>query len=71
MLTGLMSKKKETRCRALALEDYAAFALAAGETLQAAELVHRWSFNGDYSDSAGGARQSMVSSSEHGRIYYL
>ena len=33
----------------------AAFAFAASETLQAAELTHRWSFNGDYSDSAGGA----------------
>ncbi len=33
----------------------AAFALAASETLQAAELAHRWSFNGDCSDSAGGA----------------
>lgn len=29
----------------------AAIALAASETLQAAELTHRWSFNGDY-DSA-------------------
>ena len=28
-----------------------AFALAASETLPAAELTHRWSFNGDYSDS--------------------
>ena len=33
----------------------AVFVLAASETLQAAELAHRWSFNGDYSDSAGGA----------------
>ena len=32
----------------------AAFVFAASETLQAAELSHRWSFNGDYSDSAGG-----------------
>jgi len=33
----------------------AAFALAASATLSAAELTHRWSFNGDWSDSAGGA----------------
>ena len=33
----------------------AAFALAASETLPAVELTHRWSFNGDYSDSVGGA----------------
>ena len=33
----------------------AAFALTASEMLSAAELTHRWSFNGDYSDSAGGA----------------
>ena len=33
----------------------AAFALTASETLPAVELTHRWSFNGDYSDSAGGA----------------
>ena len=33
----------------------AAFVFAASETLTAAELTHRWSFNGDYSDSAGGS----------------
>ena len=33
----------------------AAFALTASETLQAAELTHRWSFNGDFADSVGGA----------------
>ena len=35
----------------------AAVAVAAGAALPlcAAELTHRWSFNGDYSDSAGGA----------------
>ena len=33
----------------------AAFALAASATLPAAELAHRWSFNGDWADSAGGA----------------
>ena len=32
-----------------------AFALAASATLPAAEVAHRWSFNGDYSDSVGGA----------------
>ena len=32
-----------------------AFALAASATLPAVELSHRWSFNGDYSDSVGGA----------------
>ncbi len=36
---------------------WAAVAVAAGAALPlcAAELTHRWSFNGDYSDSAGGA----------------
>ena len=33
----------------------AAVALGAAGTAFAAELAHRWSFNGDYSDSAGGA----------------
>ena len=35
----------------------AAVAVAAGAALPlcAAELTRRWSFNGDYSDSAGGA----------------
>ena len=32
-----------------------AFAVIAALPLGAAELTHRWSFNGDYSDSAGGA----------------
>ena len=34
----------------------AAVAVAAGAVLplSAAELTHRWSFNGDYSDSVGG-----------------
>ena len=36
-------------CSALALMAFAALPLSA------AELTHRWSFNGDYSDSAGGA----------------
>ena len=45
-----MNKNKSVRFAACA-----AFVLAASETLRAAELVHRWSFNGDYSDSAGGA----------------
>ena len=40
----------KTRIAALA-----AVAVAAGATLPAAELAHRWSFNGDYSDSVGGA----------------
>ena len=31
------------------------FAVLAALPLGAAELTHRWSFNGDYSDSAGGA----------------
>ena len=31
-----------------------AVVVAASETLPAAELAHRWSFNGDYSDSVGG-----------------
>ena len=32
-----------------------AFAVLAALPLSAAELTHRWSFNGDWSDSAGGA----------------
>ena len=32
-----------------------AFAVLAALPLGAAELTHRWSFNGDYADSAGGA----------------
>ena len=31
-----------------------AFAVLAALPLGAAELTHRWSFNGDYSDSVGG-----------------
>ena len=34
---------------------WVAFALAASATLPAAELTHRWSFSGDWADSAGGA----------------
>ena len=45
-----MNKNKSVRFAACA-----AFALAASATLPAAELTHRWSFNGDWSDSAGGA----------------
>ena len=33
----------------------AVLAFAASATLSAAELTHRWSFNGDYSDSVGEA----------------
>ena len=46
----IMNKNKSVRFAACA-----AFVLAASETLRAAELTRRWSFNGDYSDSAGGA----------------
>ena len=45
-----MNKDKIIRIAACA-----AVALAAGATISAAELKHRWSFNGDWSDSAGGA----------------
>ena len=45
-----MDKNKSVRFAACV-----AFALAASATLPAAELAHRWSFNGDYSDSVGGA----------------
>ena len=45
-----MNKNKSVRFAACV-----AFALAASATLPAAELAHRWSFNGDYSDSVGGA----------------
>ena len=44
-----MNKNKSVRFAACV-----AFALAASATLPAAELTHRWSFNGDWSDSAGG-----------------
>jgi hypothetical protein len=44
-----MNKNKSVRFAACV-----AFALAASATLPAAELAHRWSFNGDYSDSVGG-----------------
>ena len=43
------------KCAIIRFAACAAFVFAASETLQAAELAHRWSFNGDYSDSAGGA----------------
>ena len=43
------------KCAIIRFAACAAFVFAASETLQAAELTHRWSFNGDYSDSAGGA----------------
>ena len=33
----------------------AAIAIVAGLPLRAAKLTHRWSFNGDYADSVGGA----------------
>ena len=33
---------------------FAAFAVCVALPLCAAELTHRWSFNGDWSDSAGG-----------------
>ena len=45
-----MNKNKSVRFAACV-----AFALAASATLPAAELTHRWSFNGDWSDSVGGA----------------
>ena len=45
-----MNKNKSVRFAACV-----AFALAASATLPAAELSHRWSFNGDYSDSVVGA----------------
>ncbi len=45
-----MNKKMTMRVAA-----FAAIALAASETLQAAEVAHRWSFNGDWSDSVDGA----------------
>ena len=43
------------KCAIIRFAACAAFVFAASETLQAAELSHRWSFNGDYSDSVGGA----------------
>ena len=45
-----MNKKMTMRVAA-----FAAFAVCVALPLCAAELAHRWSFNGDYSDSVGGA----------------
>ena len=45
-----MNKKMTMRVAA-----FAAFAVCVALPLCAAELTHRWSFNGDYSDSVGGA----------------
>ena len=45
----MMNKDKIIRIAACV-----AVVVAASETLPAAELAHRWSFNGDYSDSVGG-----------------
>ena len=45
----MMNKDKIIRIAACA-----AVTVAAGATLPAVELTHRWSFNGDWSDSAGG-----------------
>ena len=45
-----MNKKMTMRVAA-----FAAFAVCVALPLSAAELTHRWSFNGDYSDSVGGA----------------
>ena len=50
-----MNKNKSVRFAACV-----AFALAESATLPAAELTHRWSFNGDYSDSVGGADAVVV-----------
>ena len=46
----MMNKDKIIRIAACA-----AVVVAASEMLPAAELAHRWSFNGDYADSVGGA----------------
>ena len=43
------------KCAIIRFAACAAFALTASETLPAVELTHRWSFNGDWADSAGGA----------------
>ena len=45
-----MNKKMTMRVAA-----FAAFAVCVALPLCAAELSHRWSFNGDWADSAGGA----------------
>ena len=42
------------KCAIIRFAACAAVVVAASETLQAAELTHRWSFNGDWSDFAGG-----------------
>ena len=44
--------KKPTICVAA----FTAFTAGAVLPLYAAELAHRWSFNGDYADSVGGAK---------------
>ena len=43
------------KCAIIRFAACAAVTVAAGATLSAVELTHRWSFNGDYSDSVGGA----------------
>ena len=35
----------------------------------AAELAHRWSFNGDYGDSAGGSRSSATACGTYVSLY--
>ena len=48
------------KCAIIRFAACAAFVFAASETLQAAELTHRWSFNGDWADSAGGTVYSFT-----------
>ena len=47
------------KCAIIRFAACAAVTVAAGATLSAVELTHRWSFNGDYSDSVGGVASSM------------
>ena len=50
-----MNKNKSVRFAACVAFALAASAMCVALPLCAAELTHRWSFNGDYSDSVGGA----------------
>ncbi|MBP3406265.1 MAG: hypothetical protein J6N18_09200, partial [Kiritimatiellae bacterium] len=46
-----------------------AFAVLAALPLCAAELMHRWSFNGDWSDSVGGSQSSATACGTYVSLY--
>ena len=59
-----MNKKLTMRVAA-----FAAFAVGAILPLSAAELAHRWSFNGDYADSVGGSQSSATACGTYVSLY--